>query len=108
MKHLLLFFAFALLITTAFAQDKKSDKKKPEVKKEYHKFIAVEIGDFQNLHSAVEQWRKLIPYDKSLSAEDRVATIENLDVFLAPKTGFITRVRLDSTVIVPPDTVKHK
>lgn len=93
---LLIFF----IIGTCFeskAQVKPSNK--PTEPPKYIKVVTVPLDDFNTLSQALTQWKALVIYDATLTAEQKIATQQNINAYIQNLNKVI---KLDSVKVSPP------
>lgn len=90
------FLSIALLFITGilFAQQKPK----------YKKNVIIPVEDFSNFKVAMEQWKRLCVYDPSLSAEEKIKTIQQIEAY-GNKWGTILKI---DSVLVKSDSVVNK
>lgn len=95
MKKLILLISIVFLTGIAYAQEKPK----------YKKNVIIPVEDFGNLKTSIDQWKRLCVYDPSLSAEQKVGMIQNLESYT---NTLLSIVRLDSVMIKPDSVVVSK
>lgn len=96
MKKLLLILIL-LIPVFAFCQPPKEHPKPV-----YNKFIPIQQMDKTVFFDALNQWKRLVMYDPTLSSEQKVKTYQDIETYMV---DLLRRVRIDSVRV---DTVAIK